>query len=82
MRKDLPDAVIIDVEFTLETFNNPYTNHSVNFRFIDVTPNKTKLWRMLADINKHSEVDLIDYHYTESPITSKTSLKYFEITRH
>ena len=77
----LPDAVIIELEFRLETSHNPY-GHFVNFRFIDVTPNKTKLWRMLADINKHSEVDLIDYKYTESPITSKTSLKYFEITRH
>ena len=82
MKKDLPDAVIIDVEFTLETFNNPYTNHFVNFRFIDVTPSKTKLLKILYDIQKNPEVDLIDYNYTETPITSKTSLKYFEITRH
>ncbi len=81
MRKDLTDAVIIDLEFRLETSYNPY-GHFVNFRFIDVTPNKTKLLRMLSDIQKNPEVDLIDYHYTETPITSKTSLKYFEITRH
>ncbi len=75
------DAKIIEVEFRLETSHNPY-GHFVNFRFIDVVPNKTKLWRMLADIQKNPEVALIDYHYTETPITSKTSLKYFEITRH
>jgi len=37
---------------------------------------------MIYDIQKNPEVDLIDYNYTETPITSKTSLKYFEITRH
>jgi hypothetical protein len=76
MRKDLTDAVIIDLEFRLETSYNPY-GHFVNFRFIDVTPNKTKLLRMIYDIQKNPEVDLIDYHYTETPITSTTSLKYF-----
>jgi hypothetical protein len=81
MRKDLTDAVIIDLEFRLETSYNPY-GHFVNFRFIDVTPNKTKLLRMIYDIQKNPEVDLIDYNYTETPITSTTSLKYFEITRH
>ena len=39
------DAVIIDLEFQLETIHNPY-GHFVNFRFIDVTPNKTKLNKM------------------------------------
>ena len=75
------DAKIIDVEFRLETSHNPY-GHFVNFRFIDVIPNKTKLLRILSDIQKNPEVDLIDYNYTETSITSKTSLKYFEITRH
>ena len=75
------DAKIIDVEFRLETSHNPY-GHFVNFRFIDVVPNKTKLNKMIYDIRKNPEVDLIDYNYTETPITSKTSLKYFEITRH
>jgi len=75
------DAKIIDVEFRLETSHNPY-GHFVNFRFIDVVPTKTKLHKMIYDIQKNPEVDLIDYHYTETPITSKTSLKYFNITRH
>ena len=75
------DAKIIDVEFRLETSHNPY-GHFVNFRFIDVVPNKTKLHTMISDIQKHPEVDLIDYNYTETPITSKTSIKYFDITRH
>ena len=77
----LPDAVIIELEFRLETSHNPY-GHFVNFRFIDVVPNKTKLLRMIYDIQKNPEVDLIDYNYTETPITEKTNLKYFEITRH
>jgi hypothetical protein len=75
------DAKIIDVEFRLETSHNPY-GHFVNFRFIDVVPNKTKLNKMISDIKKNPEVDLIDYNYTETPITAKTSLKYFNITRH
>jgi hypothetical protein len=75
------DAKIIDVEFRLETSHNPY-GHFVNFRFIDVVPNKNKLNKIISDIKKNPEVDLIDYNYTETPITSKTSLKYFEITRH
>jgi len=76
------DAVIIDVEFRLEISQNPYGGHFCSFRFIDVVPNKTKLNRMISDIKKNPEVELIDYNYTETPITSKTSLKYFEITRH
>ena len=44
--------------------------------------NKTKLNKIISDIKKHPEVELIDYNFTETPITSKTSLKYFEITRH
>ena len=75
------DAVIIDVEFRLETSHNPY-GHWCSFRFIDVNTTKTKLLRIISDIEKNPEVDLIDYNYTETPITSKTSLKYFEITRH
>ena len=75
------DAVIIEVEFRLETSHHPY-GHFVNFRFIDVVPNRTKLLRMLSDVQKNPEVDLIGYDYKEIPITSKTSLKYFEITRH
>ena len=74
------DSVIIEVEFRLETSHHPY-GHFVNFRFIDVVPNRTKLLRMLSDVRKNPEVDLVGYDYTETPITSKTSLKYFEITR-
>jgi len=75
------DAKIIDVEFRLETSHYPY-GHFCNFRFIDVVPNKTKLNKMIYDIRKNPEVELIDYNYTETIITEKTSLKYFEITRH
>jgi hypothetical protein len=75
------DAKIIDVEFRLETSHHPY-GHSCSLRFIDVVPNKDKLHKMIYDIRKNPEVELIDYHYTETPITEKTSLKYFEITRH
>ena len=75
------DAKSIEIEFKLETPHHPY-GHFVNFRFIDVVPNKTKLNKMIYDIRKNPEVDLIDYHYTETPITEKTNLKYFEITRH
>tara|TARA_R110000737_G_scaffold221641_1_gene237054 strand:- start:438 stop:674 length:237 start_codon:yes stop_codon:yes gene_type:complete len=75
------DAKIIEVEFRLETSHHPY-GHFCNFRFIDVVPNKDKLNKMIYDIRKNPEVDLIDYNYTETPITEKTNLKYFEITRH
>ena len=75
------DAKIIDVEFRLETSHHPY-GQWCSLRFIDVVPNKDKLNKMIYDIRKNPEVELIDYHYTETPITEKTSLKYFEITRH
>jgi len=75
------DAKIIEIEFKLETPYHPY-GHFVNLRFIDIVPNKTKLNKMIYDIQKNPEVELIDYNYTETPITEKTSLKYFEITRH
>ena len=38
------------------------TGHFVNFRFIDVTPNKSKLHKMIYDIQKHPEIDLINYN--------------------
>jgi len=75
------DAVIIDVEFRLETSHHPF-GHFCNFRFIDFIPNRPKLLKMVYDVKKNPEVDLIDYNYTETPITAKTSLKYFNITRH
>ena len=75
------DAKIIDVEFRLETSHHPL-GHWCSLRFIDVVPNKDKLHKMIYDIRKNPEVELIDYHYTETPITEKTNLKYFEITRH
>ena len=73
------DAVIIEAEFQIESKYNPY-GHFVALRFIDVVPSKPKLWQTIEDITKHQDVELIDYNYKEIKITSKTSLKHFDLT--
>ncbi len=73
------DAVIIEAEFQIESKYNPY-GHFVALRFIDVVPSKPKLWQTIEDITKYQDVELIDYNYKEIKITSKTSLKHFDVT--
>ena len=74
------DAVIIDLEFQLESIHNPY-GHFVNFRFIDTYPHFTKVNEMIEEIKRRSDVDLINFEYTYKKIHEDTDLKHFDITR-
>jgi len=74
------DAVIIDAEFQIESKYNPY-GHFVALKFVDTIPDKPKLLKTIQDLTAHDDVELIDYNYKEIKITSKTSLKYFDVTR-
>ena len=76
----MADAVIIDAEFQIESKYNPY-GHYVALKFIDTIPDKPKLLKTIEDLTAHGDVELIDYNYREIKITSKTSLKYFDVTR-
>jgi hypothetical protein len=77
---DLPDAVIIEAEFQLESKYNPY-GHYVALRFVDITPAKPKLLKTIQDLQAHADIELIDYKYIEKKITARTSLEYLDIVR-
>ena len=74
------DAVIIDAEFQIESKYNPY-GHFVALKFVDTIPDKPRLLKTIQDLTAHDDVELIDYNYKEIKITTKTSLKYFDVTR-
>jgi len=74
------DAVIIDAEFQIESKYNPY-GHFVALKFVDTIPDKPRLLKTIQDLTAHDDVELIDYNYKEIKITSRTSLKYFDVTR-
>ena len=76
----MADAVIIDAEFQIESKYNPY-GHFVALKFIDTIPDRPKLLKTIHDLTVHDDVELIDYNYKEIKITSRTSLKYFDVTR-
>lgn len=78
---DKIDAIIIEAEFQIESKWQPF-GHFVNLRFIDVTPNKPKLHNAIEELKKNDDLQIIDYHYKEIPITETTSIKYFDITKH
>jgi hypothetical protein len=73
------DFCIIEAEFQVEPKDNPY-GHFILLRFVDFTPTRPKLLNIIRDLKRNQDVDLIDYTYTESPITAKTNLKGLEIT--
>ncbi len=75
------DAVIIEVEFQLETDYEPF-GHFVSLRFIDDYPQKKKLTSLLKDFNQYPDVRLIDYEFKIEPITEITDITGFEITKH
>lgn len=76
----MTDAVIIDAEFQIESKYNPY-GHYVALKFIDTIPDKPKLLKTIQDLKAYDDVELIDYNYKEIKITSRTSLKYLDVTR-
>ena len=75
------DAVIIEVEFQLESDYQPF-GHFVCLRFIDTYPQKTKLTSLLKDFRQYPDVKLVDFDFKIEPITEATDISGLEITKH
>ena len=75
------DAVIIEVEFQLESDYQPF-GHFVCLRFIDTYPQKNKLTSLLKDFNQYHDVKLVNYEFKIEPITEATDITGLEITKH
>ena len=75
------DAVIIEVEFQLESDYNPY-GHFVCLRFVDQSPNHSKLKNLVRDMSQYPDVKLINYEFKIEKITEETDLKDLDITKH
>tara|TARA_A100001515_G_scaffold104192_1_gene84861 strand:- start:39 stop:275 length:237 start_codon:yes stop_codon:yes gene_type:complete len=75
------DAVIIEVEFQLESLYNRY-GHFVCLRFIDNYPQKTKLTSLITDFNQYPDVKVIDYEFKIEKITEATDITGLEVTKH
>ena len=75
------DAVIIEVEFQLESAYEQF-GHFVCLRFIDNYPQKNKLTSLLKDFNQYPDVKLVNYEFKIEPITEATDITGLEITKH
>ena len=75
------DAVIIEVEFQLESDYNPF-GHFVCLRFVDQSPNHNKLKNLVRDMSQYPDVKLINYEFKIEKITEATDLKDLDITKH
>ena len=75
------DAVIIEVEFQLESAYEPF-GHFVCLRFIDNYPQKTKLTSFIKDLNQYPDVELINYEFKIEKITEATDIRVLDITKH
>ena len=75
------DAVIIEVEFQLESDYQPF-GHFVCLRFVDQLPNRNKLNSIVKDMSKFPDVRVVDYNYIVKPIDETTDMTGLEITKH
>jgi hypothetical protein len=75
------DAVIIEVEFQLESDYQPY-GHFVCLRFIDSTPSHNKLQQLIKDMGQYPDVKLVNYEFKIVPITEATDITGLDITKH
>ena len=75
------DAVIIDVEFRMESDYEPY-GHFINLRFVDESPTLIKLSSFIKQLSAFDDVKLIDYNYNIEPITENTDITDFEIVKY
>ena len=75
------DAVIIEVEFQLESDYQPF-GHFVCLRFIDNYPQKTKLKSLIKDMGQYPDVELINYEFKIEKITEATDIRGLDITKH
>ena len=67
------DAVIIEVEFQLESDYQPL-GHFVCLRFIDNYPQKTKLTSFIKDLNQYPDVELIQAQIFENLLQNQLGL--------
>ena len=74
------DAVITELEFQLETQNNPY-GHYVCFRFVDTYPSFPKVNEMVSEIKNRTDIFLVDYEMTYTGIHEDTDMSGLQITR-
>ena len=75
------DAVIIEVEFQLESDYQPF-GHFVCLRFVDQLPNRNKLNSIIKEMSKFPDVRVVDYNYIVKPIDETTDMTGLEITKH
>ena len=75
------DAVIIEVEFQLESAYEPF-GHFVCLRFVDLLPNRSKLNSIIKDMSIYPDVRIVDYNYIVKPIDETTDMTGLEITKH
>ena len=75
------DAVIIEVEFQLESDYQPF-GHFVCLRFVDFLPNRNKLNSIIKDMSIYPDVRIVDYNYIVKPIDETTDMTGLEITKH
>ena len=75
------DAVIIDVEFKMESQYEPF-GHFINLRFVDESPTLVKLSSFIKQLSAFDDVKLIDYNYHIEAITENTDITDFEIVKH
>ena len=75
------DAVIIEVEFQLESDYEPF-GHFVCLRFLDYLPQRNKLNALIKDMSKYPDVRLIDYNYIVKPIDETTDISGLDVTIH
>ena len=75
------DAVIIEVEFQLESDYQPF-GHFVFLRFVDLLPNRNKLNSIIKDMSIYPDVRVVDYNYIVKPIDETTDMTGLEITKH
>ena len=75
------DAVIIGVEFKMESLYEPFGDF-LNLRFVDESPTLFKLSSFIKQLSAFDDVKLVDYNYEIIPITEKTDITDFEIVKH
>ena len=75
------DAVIIDVEFKMESDYSEFV-HFICLRFVDESPTLVKLSSFIKQLSDFDDVKLIDYNYNIEPITENTDITDFEIVKH
>ena len=75
------DAVIIEVEFQLESDYQPF-GHFVCLRSVHLSPNRSKLNSIIKDMSIYPDVRIVDYNYIVKPIDETTDMTGLEITKH